>query len=149
MTTTPQKLELCVTIAAPPSRVWAALTTPDQMTRWMGEPEMALEIDTSWVVGTPFVVRGLLHHRFENRGTLVAFEPERLLGYTHLSSFSRLPDVPASHSSVEFALAPVPSGTTLTITVTGFPTESIFKHLEFYWRGTSVVLQRFVEQRAS
>lgn len=134
-----------IVIDAPPARVWEALTTPELMKRWMGEPEMPLDIRTSWVVGSPIVVTGRHHVQFVNTGTVLHFEPNRLLRYSHLSSLSRLSDASENHSTLEFQLATTGDGTELTLTVTGFPTESIFRHLDFYWRSTLHVLKRFVE----
>ena len=34
----------------------------------------------------------------------------------------------------------------LTLTITNFPTEAIYKHLDFYWRTALEVFKRFVEQ---
>ena len=142
----PPRVERTVAIAATPAVVWRALTEPTLMRRWMGEPEMQIEIDTDWAVGSPFVVRGFHHVRFEGRGTVRAFEPERALEYTQLSSVSRLPEVPENHSVIGFALAPQGDGTSLTLTLRDFPTHTIYKHLDFYWRTTLQILKQFVER---
>ena len=142
----PPHVDRMVTIDATPTAVWRALTAPTLMRQWMGEPEMQLEIDTDWMVGGPIVVRGFHHVRFENRGTVRTFEPERVLEYTQLSSLSRLPDVPESHCVIGFALAPHRGGTSLTLTLRDFPTHTIYKHLDFYWRTTLEVLKQFVER---
>ena len=144
---TPPRVEHSVAIAATPADVWRALTEPALMRRWMGEPEMQIEIDTDWTVGGPFVVRGFHHVRFEGRGTLRTFEPERALEYTQLSSVSRLPNVPENHSVIGFTLAPQGDGTSLTLTLRDFPTHTIYKHLDFYWRTTLEILKQFVESR--
>jgi uncharacterized protein YndB with AHSA1/START domain len=136
-----------VTIGAPPAAVWEALTTPELMKQWMGEPEMDVAVETDWVVGGPIRVTGFHHARFENRGTVLRFEPNQELRYSHLDSVSRLPDVPENYSVIDFRLTPVEGGTSLTVTLSGFPTESILKHLEFYWRGTIGVFKKFVERR--
>jgi len=143
---TPPRVEHAVSIAANPAIVWRALTIPALMRQWMGEPEMQIEIDTDWTVGGPFVVRGFHHVRFENRGTVRTFEPERALEYTQLSSVSRLPNVPENHSVIGFTLAPQGDGTSLTLTLSEFPTHTIYKHLDFYWRTTLGVLKQFVER---
>lgn len=135
-----------IAIAASPGRVWEALTTPAQMTEWMGEPEMKVEVLTDWVVGGPLRIRGFHLVQFEDTGTVLAFEPRRLLRYSHLSSVSRLKDVPENHAILEFRLAPVDGGTSLTVEVSRCPTESILKHLDFYWRGTLGVLKRWLER---
>ncbi|HYX92271.1 MAG TPA: SRPBCC domain-containing protein [Myxococcaceae bacterium] len=135
-----------VVINARAAAVWDALTNPELMRQWLGEPEMRIEVVTDWAEGSPILIRGFHHAKFENKGTVLRFEPLGSLRYSHLSSLSRLPDRPESYSVFDFRLKPLEEGTSLTVTVTGFPTESIFKHLDFYWRGTIVVLKRFVEK---
>jgi uncharacterized protein YndB with AHSA1/START domain len=122
--------------------VWNILTDPRMMIRWMGEPEMQLSVETNWQLNSPIIIRGFHHVKFENRGVVLEFEKEKKLCYTHLSSLSRLPDVPENYSKLLFTLNGGPRATELTISIENFPTESIRKHLEFYWRGT---LQRIKE----
>lgn len=141
-----KKIEHSILIDAPLSAVWEALTRPELMKQWMGEPEMGIEISTDWTVGSPILIRGFHHANFENRGTVLQFEPRAVVRYSHLSSLSRLPDTPESYSVFEFRLEPLADDTSLTVIVTGFPTETIFKHLDFYWRGTIRVLQRFLDE---
>ena len=86
-------IENSATIHAPPSDVWRALTDPDLMKQWIAEPVMRIEITTDWKFGSPIIVKG--HHNnvdFENKGTILQFEPHSILRYSHLSSISRLPD---------------------------------------------------------
>jgi uncharacterized protein YndB with AHSA1/START domain len=75
-------IENFATIHAPPSAVWRALTDPDLMKQWMAEPVMRTEIFTDWKVGSPIIVKG--HHNnvgFENKGTVLEFEPNSILRY--------------------------------------------------------------------
>ena len=86
-------IENSATIHAPPSEVWRALTDPDLMKQWMAEPEMRIGIITDWKVGSPIIVKGRHNNvDFENKGTVLHFEPNSILRYSHLSSVSRLPD---------------------------------------------------------
>ena|ERR1051325_1362687 len=136
-----------VRINAPTSKVWEALTDPDLMKKWMSETE--IHIFTDWKVGNPFVIRGRLHGiNFENWGTVLQFEPENTLQYSHLSSLSRLPDQLENYSILEFRLAPVHPETSLTLTASNFPTESIYKHFAFYWNVTLEILKRLIEAGA-
>jgi uncharacterized protein YndB with AHSA1/START domain len=126
--------------------VWEMLTDPKMMSLWMGEPEMQIEIETNWKLNSPIVIRGYHHVRFENRGLVIKFEKGKRLCYTHLSSLSRLPDVPENYSKLLFALTTGSEATELTVTIENFPTESIRKHLEFYWRGTLARIKAAVEK---
>ena len=149
--TTPQIVEHTVVIDAPPKRVWEALTNIEQMLGWMAEPEMQIEILTDWRVGGPMVVKGFHHVQFESNGRVFEFDPPNVLRYSHLSSVSQLPDVLENHSILEFRLIPTPTPTptneqtTLTLKLSVFPTDSIFRHLDFYWRVTLGILKQFVE----
>ncbi len=125
--------------------VWRTLTDPRLMKQWMGEPEMEIEVETTWMIGSSIIIRGFHHVKFENRGEVLEFNSEKKLSYTHLSSVSRLPDTKENHSLLEFTLEDKGSGTLLTIAITNFPTESIRKHMEFYWRGTTLKIKHQVE----
>jgi uncharacterized protein YndB with AHSA1/START domain len=122
------------------------LTQPELMKRWMADSETEINIITDWKVGNPFIIRGTLHRvKFENKGTVLQFEPEKIIQYNHLSSISRLPDIPESYTILEFRLTPVNSHTQLTFTASNFPTETIYKHFRFYWNVTLELLKRMVE----
>lgn len=135
-----------MTINASATKVWEALTVPALMKKWMFPAEIA--IMTDWKVGSPIVIRGELHGiPFENKGTVRQYEPERLLQYSHLSSVSRLPDEPASYSLLEFRLTAITeSQTVLTLGLSNFPTQVIYKHLAFYWNVTLEIIKRMLEQ---
>lgn len=142
----PTSFERLIAIKAPSRHVWHFLTDTELMKSWMGEPEMALEVETNWIVGQPIVIRGFHHVSFKNTGNVVAFEPTERLAYTHLSSLSRLPDKPENHTTLEFLLNAEGNVTSLAFHAFRFPSASIFKHLEFYWRGTLEILRQHVEQ---
>jgi uncharacterized protein YndB with AHSA1/START domain len=135
-----------VIIGADTTAVWRALTDPVLVRRWAAEPELNLEVITDWQVGSPIIVKGFHHVRFENHGTVLHFQPNTFLQYTHLSSISRLPDRPENYTRIAFRLSPSDDGaTSLNVELENFPTESILRHLDFYWRVTIEVLKRFIE----
>lgn len=140
-------IEKTVHITAPPEEVWRALTEPERMKQWMGEPEMQLEIYTDWQVGSEIVIKGFHHVLFENKGYILHFEPSVKLAYSQLNSLSHLPDTPENYSILEFTLHPRDAGTVLTLRITNFPTLVIFKHLEFYWQTTLEIIKTEVQQR--
>src|SRR5205809_469592 len=73
-------IEKTVSISAPPSVVWEALTNPDLMKQWMADPEVGLDINTNWTIGSPILIKGFLHKTFENKGTILQFEVAKLPG---------------------------------------------------------------------
>jgi uncharacterized protein YndB with AHSA1/START domain len=139
------QFEKTVLISASPAIVWTALTDPQQMKQWMGEPEMQLEIESSWQVGSPFIIRGFHHVHFVSKGTILQYDLHKTLRYSHLSSISRLADIPSHYTLFKFELTPQEAQTTLTLTIDNFPTEVIYQHLNFYWRGTLEKIRQFAE----
>jgi uncharacterized protein YndB with AHSA1/START domain len=133
-----------VIINAPVSKVWHTLTDPSCMKRWMHDD--AIHILTDWTVGSPMVIEGILHGlHFKNNGTVLKFNTGSSLQYSHLSSLSALPDETQNYSVIEFDLTPTNYQTTLTLTLSNFPTETIYKHLELYWKATLQVFKNLVE----
>lgn len=136
-----------VNINAPPSQVWQVLTTPEFMKKWMMQ-DIELHILTDWKVGSPMITRGVMNGKpFENKGNVLQFEPEKALAYSHLSSISRLPDRPESYAVFRFDLQPIENQTRLELTISNFPTKSIYKHLAFYWNVTLEILKKMFENQ--
>ncbi len=126
--------------------VWDALIVPEAMQQWMSE--FPIEVKTNWEVGQPITITGALYKKpFQNNGTVLAFDKERKLSYTHLSSISRLPDEATSYSVLEFVLEPDGDNTKLSLTISNFPDETIYHHLAFYWNVTLEMLKKFVERK--
>jgi uncharacterized protein YndB with AHSA1/START domain len=141
---TEQTFSKTVVINADAARVWDALTIPEQMQQWMTETK--IEVRTDWQVGQPITISGDWYKTgFENSGIILHYDPATRLCYTHLSSLSRLPDVSESYSVLDFTLTPTENTTALTITLSNFPTETIYRHLAFYWNVAIELLKRFVE----
>jgi uncharacterized protein YndB with AHSA1/START domain len=135
-----------VVIQASAEAIWKALTEPEQMKKWMSEAEM--EVTTNWRVGSLIVVRVLMYKKWaESTGTVLVCEPLQALRYTHLSSISRLPDTAENHAVFEFQLIASNEQTALKFTARNFATETIYKHLAFYWNVALEQLKKFAEGR--
>lgn len=134
-----------VFIHASPEEVWKHLTSADLMQKWMGDPEMAIEVSSDWDVKKPIVIKGFHHIHFENKGTILQFEPGRVFQYDYLSSMSNLEDLPENYTTITFSLVPKDDRTELTVEAENFPTFEIYKHLEFYWNGTLAIIKWRIE----
>lgn len=140
----PAAFSKSVAINATPQAVWAALTTPGLMKQWMSES--VVDVTTDWTVGGSIDICGQVYKKpFDNYGTVLAFDPGHTLRYSHLSSLSHLPNAPESYCVLDFTLTPNDGHTVLILTITNFPTETIYKHLAFYWNVTLEILKKFVE----
>jgi len=138
-------IEATVDIKAAPSAVWKVLTEPHLMKEWMGEPEMSLDIRTDWKVNNPITIAGFHHVKFEIKGTILKYDINKTLTYTHLSSISHLPDKRENYTLFEFKLKSVENKTELSIEVSNFPTESHYQHFNLYWKPTLKLIKRIAE----
>lgn len=133
-----------ITIPATPGKIWKALTDVTLMPKWMSETDMT--VTTDWVVGTSIVIEGRWHKmKYKNIGKVLEFETDRVLSYSHLSSLSRIPDIPENHSHLTFNIDPAENGTLLRLTISNSPTYEIRKHLDFYWNVTLQELAKYAQ----
>ena len=118
------------------------------MKKWLGEPELQIEILTDWKVGNPVLIKGFHHVAFQNKGVVQLFEYPKIIQYSQLSSVSHLPDKKENYAIIAFKLSSEKDGISLTVRIENFPTESIYKHLAFYWAGTLPILKKLIEKES-
>jgi uncharacterized protein YndB with AHSA1/START domain len=129
----PKIVNRTITINAPPSEVWQALTNPDLANQWLS-PDGATTVTSDWQVGSPITYAGTWRRRkYADKGIILQLDPERTFQYSYWSQFSRLPDSPENYSVIGFELTPTENGTTLTLTHSNFQREEIYGHANFYW----------------
>jgi uncharacterized protein YndB with AHSA1/START domain len=137
-------IDLEITINASAEHVWAVLTQPELIAKWM--LDTPVEIDTEWREGGKLQEQGDLHGLpFENRGKIIRFDPPAALEYTHWSTLSLIPDVPQNYSILQFELQTADHSTVLKLTINNLVTFEIFKHLEFYWKVALHLLKEVAE----
>jgi uncharacterized protein YndB with AHSA1/START domain len=102
-----------VTIRATRGEVWEALTDPDKVKQYLHGTEMS----TDWKEGSPIFWRGEWKGRsYEDKGTVLAVQTEKLLRYTHWSPMGGSEDKPENYHTVTYELAGDDGKTTLTLT---------------------------------
>ena len=102
-----------VVIDAPRANVWDALTNPAKVKQYMHGTNMS----TDWKVGSPIAWKGEWEGQsYVDKGTVLAFEPERLLSYTHWSPMGGSEDKPENYHTVTYELVEDGGKTTLTLT---------------------------------
>ncbi len=102
-----------VTIHATKREVWDTLTNPEKVKQYMHGTEMS----TDWKEGSPIFWRGEWKGRpYEDKGTVLAVEPQKLLRYTHWSPMGGSEDKPENYHTVTCVLVGDDGETTLTLT---------------------------------
>ena len=103
-----------VTIKAPASKVWDALTNPEQTKKYM----FGCETVSDWKKGSPLLWKGS-HEGKEMvfvKGNIVEIKPEKFLAYTVIDPNSSMPDIPENYLTVTYELAFEKGETVLTVT---------------------------------
>ncbi len=130
-------------IDAPVDEVWEALVTPDTIKRYM----FGTTVVSDWQEGSPIVWKGEWKGKaYEDRGTILRFEPQRLLRYSHFSPLSGVPDTPENHHTVTIELAPEDGQTLVSLSQDNNPTDEAREHSENNWRTMLDGLKKLLEQ---
>lgn len=91
-----------ITIDAPADAVWQALTDPAKVKQYMHGTNM----ETDWQVGSPVTWTGEWKgESYEDKGEVLAVEPERLLRMSHWSPMGGTEDKPENYHTVTYELA--------------------------------------------
>ena len=120
-------------IKAPPARVWAAITQPDQMMQWWGPdagPTLSVVADVRPGGRFSVVFRLLDGSEHNPTGIYREVDPEKTLVFTW-----DWPGEPERESLVTFQLEPFDGGTVLTLTHKHLPDEDARRSHEQGWSG--------------
>jgi uncharacterized protein YndB with AHSA1/START domain len=119
-----------ITINAPASKVWEALTTPDLIKQYL----FGTNVTTDWQVGSPIVYEGIWEGKtYRDKGVVLQVEPGRLLVSTFWSALSGMPDIPENYQTVRYELATDGTGTRLTIIQDNNATQEGANHSAQNW----------------
>ena len=131
-----------IRIRAPIATVWDALVDPKKIERWLN----GAHVETTWKPGSAITFSGSLEGMtYRDKGSVLKFEPEAILQYTHWSKWSRIPDTPANYSIVTLTVEPADSATLLAVRHENFATEEMYRHSKSHWETTLPVLKQMIE----
>ena len=116
-----------IDIAASPARVWEVLTSSETLKElWFGA-----EVRTDWQVGSPITWSGEWEGKpYQDKGEILAVEPNRLLTFTHFSPLTGQPDVPENYHTLTYTLS---ASTHLKLEQDNNGSEDEAKHSEGMW----------------
>ena len=102
-----------VTIDAPMTQVWDALTKPEKVKQYMH----GTNLSSDWKVGSPISWKGEWKGKsYEDKGEVLEIEAPKLVKYTHWSPLGGSEDKPENYHTVTYELAGKDGKTTLTLT---------------------------------
>ena len=132
-----------ITINAPASKVWDALTNPAMIKQYL----FGTDAISDWKVGSPLIYKGMWEGKaYEDKGKILRLEPNKLLETTYLSGNSGLPDIPENYNKVTYELTPHDNQTTVSLTQDNNPTEEARDHAQNNWGMVLEGLKTLLEQ---
>ena len=131
-----------ITINAPASKVWDALTRPHLIKQYL----FGTEVTTDWQVGSPITYEGIWQGKsYEDKGKVLEFEPGKILVSTYWSSLSGLPDIPENYKTVRYELSTAGDITSLTITQDNNNSQDEVNHSEQNWKMVLDGIKKLIE----
>jgi uncharacterized protein YndB with AHSA1/START domain len=132
-----------ITINAPASKVWDAITTPAMIKQWF----FGVDTETDWKEGSPIVHRGEWQGKpYEDKGTILTVEPHKRLVHSHWSPMSGLPDSPENYERITYTLTERDGKTELKLSETNLPSEDAKTLSLQIWERVLESLKQLVEK---
>ncbi len=136
-------LEVSTLINASKSVVWKALTDPEQIKKYL----FGTETISDWKIGSPITFSGVWEGKpYNDKGTILQIEKEKILKYNYWSSFSGTEDVPANYANITYSLKEKDGQTMFTILQDGIKTKEALDHSEQNWRMVMNSLKELLEK---
>jgi len=134
-----------IDIQAPRNLVWRALTEPALVKQYF----FGTNLDTTWAVGSDVFFRGEWQgKKYEDRGTVLTFTPEKSLSYNYWSAFSGHEDKPELRHIIRFDLDDAAGGgVRLKLDQSNVDTQEHADHAAKNWQGVLAELKKFAEAR--
>ena len=128
------------TIHASAIQVWSAITTPATLKKFF----FGADVETDWSIGSPIRMKGdFKGKKYEDKGEILAVEPQQRLSFSHWSALSGQADTPENYHVVTFDLTPEGEETKVTLSqsnLTGGATPSDVAHRAEYEKNWTMVL---------
>jgi uncharacterized protein YndB with AHSA1/START domain len=131
-----------VVINASRERVWDALTRPELVKQYF----FGTNLVTDWTVGSELFFRGEWNGKpYEDKGTVLSFEPMDSLSFNYWSAFSGLEDRSEIRQIVRYRLEDTSNGVLVTVDQSNVDTQEHADHGAKNWQGVLEGLKKLVE----
>lgn len=132
-----------VTIKTSVSEVWKALTEPVLVKKYFFNTNLV----TDWKVGSPIFFRGEWDGKsYEDKGTVLSFEPEKSLSYNYWSPLSGHADNPEQYQVLRYDVEPLDHGVKISITQSNVDTQENADHSSSNWKMVLDGLKKMLEE---
>ncbi len=145
------KVKVSVRVKASTSEVWEALTNPEMIKQYLFGTETVTDPpagEAGWKVGSRIIFRGMWEGKqYEDGGTILQIEPEKILQYTYWSSMSGIENIPENYYTITFELQQEEGETVLTLSNSNIKTENMKEHLTENWKMVLNSIKKLLETK--
>ena len=136
-------VEKSIQINASLAKVWDAITNPAKVKQYMFGTDMTAD----WKVGGKITYKGSWEGKeYEDGGTILEIEAEKILKSTYWSSMSGTENTPENQMVVTYKLEPKDGGTLMTVTQDNNKTEEGKEHSGSNWQMVLESMKKISEQ---
>jgi uncharacterized protein YndB with AHSA1/START domain len=129
-------------IRAPIDKVWQAVTNPEKIKSYL----YGTDVTSSFQEGSPIRFTGVYEEKgYEDKGTILKFQPNKVFSYSYWSSMSGIPDVPENYAAITFELEAHGNQTRLTLSQANSPTQSMYEHSQTGWDHSLDIIEDLVK----
>lgn len=133
------------TIHAPINKVWDALTKPEIIRQYF----FGTNTITDWQPGSPIKFMGEWEGKsYEDKGTILAMKPYKLIKYNYWSSMSGIEDKPENYVIVTYELSGEDNNVTVIVRQENIPDEKMKEHSRENWKKVLNGLKNVVAEKS-
>ena len=137
-------VEKSILINAVPAKVWDVITNPAKVKQYMFGTDMTAD----WKVGGKITYKGTWEGKdYEDGGSILEIEPEKILKSTYWSSMSGTPNTPENQMVVTYKLEPKDGGTLMTVIQDNNKTEAGAEHTGENWKMVLDSMKKIAEEK--
>jgi uncharacterized protein YndB with AHSA1/START domain len=135
-------LNTTITVNAPASKVWQALTDPEIVKQYF----FGTLVKSDWKKDSPITWSGEWEGKaYEDKGNILDITPGKYVKYSYWSSMSGTVDIPENYQNVSYDLAENNGVTTLTIGQENIKDEKAKAHSEQNWQHIFGKMKELIE----
>lgn len=134
--------EASIIINSTVEKVWDALTVPEQVKEYFFNTNLV----TDWKVNSPIYFRGEWDgKKYEDKGKVLDFVPNKSLSYSYWSNFSGLEDREDLYQIITYSIDKADAGVLVSIKQSNVETKEKAEHSNQNWKMVLESLKTYVE----
>src|SRR3954468_18520599 len=131
-----------IAIEASSADVWDALVNPATAKQYF----FGANVHSDWKEGSPITFTGEFNgHSYHEKGTILQYQSERLLQYSHWSDLEQLPDLQENYRNWTFRIESGSPSVVLSVVEDNIPDEDKRARSDEFWSGVLTTIKRIVE----